>query len=124
MSRRAIMQMCFTHIKGLTSAVQCPDHVAGADRFAVTHLHHGADVLSEEEGPELARRKTKNFIWGVGICSTYKHHLLEKALDLEACLSIDAARDALHATAAREAADVGLGDALNIVAQDLPVTGG
>ena len=48
--------------------------------------------------------------------------VLEEDLEHAAGLLVDEARDALDAAAAREAADGGLGDALDVVPKDLAVT--
>jgi hypothetical protein len=47
---------------------------------------------------------------------------LEEDLEDTAGLLVDEARDALHTTTTSEAADGGLGDALDVVAKDLAMT--
>eukprot|EP00983_Pelagomonas_calceolata_P074989 1152802-Pelagomonas_calceolata.AAC.1 len=47
--------------------------------------------------------------------------VLQEHLEHAARLLVDEAANSLHATTARQAADGGLGDALNVVAQDLAV---
>ena len=48
--------------------------------------------------------------------------VLEEHLEHRACLLVDQAGDALHTTTASEAADGGLGDALDVVTKNLSVT--
>ena len=57
---------------------------------------------------------------GVGDCVT--DYVLKEGLEDSAGLLVDEARDTLHSTTAGETADSGLGDALDVVAKDLPVT--
>ena len=49
-------------------------------------------------------------------------HVLQEHLEHPAGLLVDEAGDALHSTTARQAADGGLGDALDVIAQHLAVT--
>ena len=55
----------------------------------------------------------------VGVGHGVTDHVLEEHLEYAAGLLVDEATDALDATTAREAADSGLGDALDVVAQHL-----
>ena len=57
----------------------------------------------------------------LGVRHRVADHVLEENLEHAAGLLVDEARDALHAAAAREAADGRLGDALDVVAKDLAV---
>ena len=57
----------------------------------------------------------------LGVGHGVTDHVLEEHLEHAAGLLVDEARDALDATTAREAADGGLGDALDVVAQHLAV---
>jgi len=49
-------------------------------------------------------------------------HVLEEDLEHRARLLVDQAGDALHTTTTRQTADGGLGDALDVVAENLAVT--
>jgi hypothetical protein len=55
------------------------------------------------------------------VLHTYVHDLLEEVLKFSARLFVDVARDALDTAAAREAANVWLGDAVNVIPQDFSV---
>ena len=57
----------------------------------------------------------------LGVGDRVADHGLKEDLEDTAGLLIDEARDALDTTTASEAADGGLGDALDVVAQDLAV---
>ena len=57
----------------------------------------------------------------LGVGDRIADHVLEEHLEDTAGLLVDEAGDALDTTAAREAADGGLGDALDVVAKDLAV---
>jgi len=81
-------------VEGLALALQRVDHV---------HSGHGlaAGVL--------------------GVGHRVADHVLKEHLEHTTGLLVDEARDALHATTACKAADGGLGDALDVVAQYLAV---
>ena len=107
-----------THVDCAALAVQSPHHIASANGLAVAHFHDGADVLFKSE-----RRNSANdseIVLGTAL-HTYVHDLLEKVLDLSACLVVDGGRDALDASTTCEAADVWLGDAVDVVPQDFSV---
>ena len=57
---------------------------------------------------------------GVGDCVT--DHVLQEGLEDAAGLLVDEARDTLDSPSAGETTDGWLGDALDVVSQDLPVT--
>ena len=57
---------------------------------------------------------------GVGDCVT--DHVLQEGLENAAGLLVDEARDALDSATAGQTTDCRLGDALDVVAKDLPVT--
>ena len=60
----------------------------------------------------------------LGVGDRVADDVLEEDLEDAAGLLVDEAADALDAAAAGEAADGGLGDALDVVAEDLPEEGG
>ena len=57
----------------------------------------------------------------LGVRDRIANHVLEEHLEHTAGLLVDEARDALDATTASEAADGGLGDALDVVTKHLAV---
>ena len=59
-------------------------------------------------------------VLGVGDCVT--DHVLQERLENAAGLLVDEARDTLDTATAGQTTDGGLGDALDVVAKDLPVT--
>ena len=59
-------------------------------------------------------------VLGVGDCVT--DHVLQERLEDAAGLLVDEARDTLDSSTAGETPDGRLGDALDVVSQDLPVT--
>ena len=59
-------------------------------------------------------------VLGVGDCVT--DHVLQERLEDAAGLFVDEARDTLDSSSAGETTDGWLGDALDVVSQDLPVT--
>lgn len=77
------------HVDRPALTVQSPHNIRRADRLALTHLDNSTDVSQQ---------------------------LLEEVAQVQARLLVDTARDALDAAAASEAADVRLGDALDVVA--------
>lgn len=83
-----------TYIKRLPLPMQRINNIDRRDRLALLHIHNRADIA---------------------------HYTLQKAAQIEADLCVNRARDALDAAAAREAADVGFGDALDVVAEDFAV---
>ena len=81
------------------------------------------------EGAALALESVDNVHGGHGLAAgvlSVGHgvadDVLEEDLEDRAGLLVDEARDSLHATTARETADGGLGNALDVVAQHLAVT--
>jgi hypothetical protein len=82
-------------VEGTALALECVDNV------------HGSDSLSAG-------------VLGVGDRIT--DHVLEKDLEDTACLLIDEAGDTLDTSTASETTDGRLGDALDVVTKDLPVT--
>ena len=58
----------------------------------------------------------------LGVGDRIANHVLKENLEHAARLLVDEARDALHATTACEAADRGLGDTLDVVAEHLAMT--
>ena len=82
-------------VQGAALALERVDDVHGGDRLSAGVLRVGDGVADD---------------------------VLEEDLEHAAGLLVDEARDALDAAAAREAADGGLGDALDVVSQHLPVT--
>ena len=71
------------------------------------HHVHGGDGLSLG-------------VLGVGDCVA--DDVLQEGLEDSAGLLVDEARDSLHAATAGQTTDGGLGDALDVVAKNLPVT--
>ena len=59
-------------------------------------------------------------VLGVGDCVT--DHVLQEGLEDAASLLVDEARDTLDTSTTSQTTDGGLGDALDVVAKDLPVT--
>ena len=59
-------------------------------------------------------------VLGVGDCVT--DHVLQERLENAPSLLVDEARDTLDSSSAGETTDGWLGDALDVVSQDLPVT--
>ena len=57
----------------------------------------------------------------LGVGDSVADDVLQEGLEDPAGLLVDEARDALDSSTAGETADGGLGDALDVVAQDLPV---
>ena len=82
-------------VEGLALALERVHHVEGGDRLAAGVLGVGDGVTDD---------------------------VLEEGLEHTAGLLVDETGDTLHTTTARETADGGLGDTLNVVAQDLAVT--
>lgn len=76
--------------------MQSPDHVGRAGSLTLAQLDDGADVA--EKG-------------------------LQEQLQVQACLLVDVGRDALDTATASQAADGGLGDALDVVAEDFSGSG-
>jgi hypothetical protein len=58
----------------------------------------------------------------LGVGHGVADHVLKEHLEDTSGLLVDEARDALHATSARQSADGGLSDALDVVSQDLAVS--
>ena len=58
----------------------------------------------------------------LGVGDGIADDVLEEVAQHSAGLLVDQARDALDTSTARKAADGGLGDALDVVTEDLPVT--
>ena len=81
-------------VEGLALALERVHHVEGGDRLAAGVLGVGDGVTDD---------------------------VLEEDLEDTAGLLVDEAADALDTTTAREAADGGLGDTLDVVAKDLAV---
>lgn len=73
--------------------MQRPDNVRRADCLASAHLDDSADL---------------------------REHPLQESTKVQAGLAVDARGNALHASAAGEATDIGFGDALDVVAEDFP----
>ncbi len=71
------------------------------------------DNVHGGHGPSLG-------VFRVGDCVT--NHVLQEHLENSAGLLVDEARDTLDSTTASQTADSGLGDALDVVTKDLPVT--
>ena len=89
----------------------------------------GSLAAKAVEGAALALQSVDNVhgcdglaLGVLGVGDSVADHVLEEDLENTAGLLVDEARDALHATTAGETADGGLGDALDVVAKDLPVT--
>ena len=89
------------------------------------------DCLAAEavEGAALALEGVYNVHGGhslaasvLGVGHSIADDVLEEDLEDRARLLVDEARDTLHATTTRQAADGRLGDALDVVAQHLAVT--
>ena len=57
----------------------------------------------------------------LGVGDGVAHHVVQEALQDLAHLLVDVEADALDAASAGQSADGGLGDALNVVTQNLPV---
>jgi hypothetical protein len=90
----------------------------------------GAGNLAAEaiEGAALALESIDDVHGGnglaagvLGVGNGIADDVLEEHLEDRASLLVDEARDTLHATTTSETADSGLGDALDVVAQHLPV---
>ena len=79
-----------THVDGATLTVQGPHNIRGAHSLTLAHFNHSANVAKK---------------------------VLQEKLQVEPRLLVDVGRDALDAAAASEAADGGLGDALDVVAE-------
>ena len=58
----------------------------------------------------------------LGVGDGIADDVLKEHLQDTSGLLVDEARDALHASSARQSADSGLGDALDVVSQDLSVS--
>ena len=58
----------------------------------------------------------------LGVGDSITDDILQEDLEDAAGLLVDEAADALHSTTASQSADGGLGDALDVVTQDFPVT--
>ena len=71
------------------------------------------DDVHGSNGPSLG-------VLGVGDCVT--DDILQKDLENTASLLVDETRDTLDTTTASETTDGGLGDALDVVTKNLPVT--
>ena len=71
------------------------------------------DNVHGRHGPSLG-------VLCVGDCIT--DHVLQEHLENSAGLLVDEARDTLDSTTASQTADSGLGDALDVVTKDLPMT--
>ena len=71
------------------------------------------DNVHGRHGPSLG-------VLCVGDCVT--DHVLQEYLENSAGLLVDEARDTLDSTTASQTTDSGLGDALDVVTKDLPVT--
>lgn len=84
-----------THIDGSALLLQSIDDIGCADSLALTHLHDGTSI--EQQFAQVLPQ-------------------------LGANLLVDGARDALDASTACETTDGGLGDALDIVAENFPVS--
>jgi len=91
----------------------------------------GAGYLSAEavQGAALSLEGVHDVKSGHGLAASVlsvghgiADHVLEEHLQDAAGLLVDEARDALHATSARQSADSRLGDALDVVSQDLSVS--
>ena len=82
-------------IQGTALALEGVHHVHGSDRLPASVLRVGNGVAD---------------------------HVLQEYLEHGAGLFVDEARDTLHTATTSETADGGLGDALDVVAKDLPVT--
>lgn len=93
-------------------------------------LERGAWRLAAEavEGAALALERVDDIHGGDGLPASVlgvghgvADDVLEEHLEDRAGLLVDEAGDTLHATTASETADSGLGDALDVVAPNLPV---
>jgi hypothetical protein len=91
----AVSRLAAEAVQGATLAFQGIDDVHGRDRLALGMLGVGDGVADD---------------------------VLEEDLEHAARLLVDQARDALDTATASQATDGGLGDALDVVAQHLPVT--
>ena len=58
----------------------------------------------------------------LGVCDGVTDHVLQEGLEDAAGLLVDEARDSLDSATAGQTTDGGLGDALDVVTKDLPVT--
>jgi hypothetical protein len=107
-----------THVDAAALTVQSPDDIGSADGLATAHLGDGAGVLFKARGKsqqKYLRCHLRHYL------STYVQQPSEEAVELAAYLSINIGRDTLDTSTAGETANVGFGDALDIVLQDLPV---
>ena len=93
---------------------RCGCLIAEAVQGAALALERVHDVESRDSPAESVLRV------GHGVA----HDVLEKHLEHTAGLLVDEAADALDTTTASKAADGRLGDALDVVAEDLAVTAG
>ena len=93
-------------------------------------MKHGAACLTAEavQGPSLALERVDNVEGSDGLAAgmlsvgdSVTDHVLEEDLEDSAGLLVDEAADALDASTASQAANGGLGDALDVVAKDLAV---
>lgn len=91
----AVSRLAAEAVQGATLTFEGIDDVHGRDRLALGMLGVGDGVADD---------------------------VLEKDLEHAARLLVDQARDALDTATASQATDGGLGDALDVVAQHLPVT--
>jgi hypothetical protein len=91
----AVSRLAAEAVQGATLAFEGIDDVHGRDSLALGMLGVGDGVADD---------------------------VLEKDLEHAARLLVDQARDALDTATASQATDGGLGDALDVVAQHLPVT--
>ena len=88
------MHLSAEAVESLALALEGVDNIHGGDSLAASVLSVGDRVAD---------------------------HVLKEYLEHTAGLLVDEAADALHTTTASQAADGGLGDALDVVAQDLAV---
>ena len=87
--------LCPEAVEGLALPLECVHHVQGGHGLAACVLRVGHGVTDD---------------------------VLQEHLEHTTGLLVDQPRDALHATTASQAADGGLGDALDVVAENLAVT--
>ena len=82
----------------------------------------GASLALERVHHVHGRHSLPLGVLGVGHCVS--DDVLQKHLEDAASLLVDETANALHTTSAGETTDGGLGDALDVVAKDLPVAFG
>lgn len=83
-----------THVKRPPLTVQRPDNIRSADGLPLAHLNDSTNISQD---------------------------MREESLQVEADLLVDGSGNAFDAAAAGQAADGGLGDALDVVTEDLSV---